>query len=68
MRPSELGADPDAVRKPVDPRRPRITPRWVRVALFEARMAFEDEMERERKKLLDREFERFWRTRRAEHV
>lgn len=63
MRPSELAADPDASWGTGDPTRPRITPRWVRTALLEARMAFEDEMERERRKQLDREFDRFWRTR-----
>ncbi len=64
MRPSELAADPYGVGRPADARHPRITPRWVRVALFEARLAFEDEMERERRKLLDRELERYWRARR----
>lgn len=42
----------------------RITPRWVRRVLFEARLAFEDEMERERRRALDRELERYWRARR----
>lgn len=45
-------------------RHPRITRRWVQVALVEARLAFEREMERERRSL-DREFDRFWRASRA---
>lgn len=65
MRPTELMADPHARPSAGDPRHPRITSRWVRVALFEARLAFEDEMERERRRLLDREFDRFWRAERA---
>lgn len=65
MRPNQPAAEPHDIRTTADPRHPRITPRWVRIALFEAREAFEDEMERERRRLLDREFDRFWRTRRA---
>lgn len=66
MRPSESMADRyELARVSDDARHPRITPRWVRVALFEAREAFEVEMQRERRRLLDREFDRFWRTRRV---
>ncbi|MFQ5678194.1 MAG: hypothetical protein ACE5HP_01885 [Gemmatimonadota bacterium] len=49
------------------PEHPEITSRWVRLVLLEARLSFEHEMERERK-LLDRELERFWGTRRAQHA
>lgn len=68
MRPSELVADPRTVRRAAESRHPSITPRWVRTVLFEGRMAFEDEMERERKRLLNREFDRFWRKSRAQHA
>lgn len=43
---------------------PRLTRRWTRTALQAHRLAFEEEMERHRRDL-DREFERFWRTRHA---
>lgn len=65
MRPSERTSASQPRPAEPDPQRPRLTPRWVRAALLEARMAFEDEMERERKRQLDREFERFWRARHA---
>lgn len=48
-------------------RHPRITSRWVQVAVLEARLAFEREMER-RRKGLDEEFDRFWRASKAQHA
>lgn len=65
MRPSELAADPYQIQRVADPRHPLITPRWVSVALFEARQAFEHEMQRERRRLVDREFDRFWRAKKV---
>lgn len=67
MRRTELmGVADDAARRAAS-RHPRITSRWVQVAVLEARLAFEREMERRRKgrKGLDEEFERFWRAQKA---
>lgn len=48
-------------------KQPKITSRWVGLVLMEARLAFEQEMQRDRKQL-DREFDRFWRSHRTQQV
>lgn len=44
-------------------RKPRLTPRWLESVQAGNRLEFEREMQRHREGF-DREFERFWRTRR----
>jgi hypothetical protein len=46
---------------------PDLTARWLRAAVTEHQVAFEEEMERSRRTFSD-EFKRFWRRRRIEQT
>lgn len=60
---SRPAADSEAAGAPPSRalRRPHLSTRWLRDAVVAHRLAFEIEMRRERRRLLDSRFEAFWK-------
>jgi hypothetical protein len=69
MDDARAGREPERIGANREPRHPRITARWLRDAVLAHRLAFEEEMRRERRvRGIDERFETYWRETSARHA